>query len=176
MPHIHTEANQFDHTVSCFIVKRNPRTVLFHKHKVLGIWLQPGGHIELDEHPWSTVSHELEEETGYNLSQLEVLQVAPVIPGLTETIHPTPISFRSHEFPGAKSTHYHTDAAFGFVANDDPKGEPGEGESTVLHWFTADELEQLSADEIAADARVIALHLLRNIDDYLSIPAESFPH
>ena len=46
MAHIH---EKIDFTTSVFIVRDGK--VLLHKHKKLGIWLQPGGHIELDEDP-----------------------------------------------------------------------------------------------------------------------------
>ena len=46
MAHIH---EKIDFTTSVFIVRNGK--VLLHKHKKLGIWLQPGGHIELDEDP-----------------------------------------------------------------------------------------------------------------------------
>jgi 8-oxo-dGTP pyrophosphatase MutT (NUDIX family) len=76
MAHIHTEPNQHDFTASAFIVRDDmdePR-VLLHMHRKLGRLLQPGGHIELHEHPWDSIAHELQEETGYMLADVEVLQ------------------------------------------------------------------------------------------------------
>lgn len=34
------------------------------RHKRLGIWLQPGGHIDPGETPWEAAAREAEEETG----------------------------------------------------------------------------------------------------------------
>lgn len=174
MAHIHQSAGQFDGTVSAFILKNKPRTLLLHRHKILGLWLQPGGHIELNEHPWHTMKHELEEETGYLLHQLDVLQAAPAIPGLVENPHPVPLTYRSHFFPGTPVPHFHTDAAYGFVTNEEPLESLGEGESKVLHWFTADELASVPNDDIYPDTRTIGLHLLENLDNYLKVPATSF--
>ena len=38
--------------------------VLLHLHKKLGMWLQPGGHIEAGETPWDAAVREVLEETG----------------------------------------------------------------------------------------------------------------
>jgi 8-oxo-dGTP pyrophosphatase MutT (NUDIX family) len=40
------------------------RGVLLLKHKRLGIWLQPGGHVDPGETPWEAARRETEEETG----------------------------------------------------------------------------------------------------------------
>ncbi len=37
---------------------------LLHKHKKLGIWLPPGGHVEENEEPQDAVLREITEETG----------------------------------------------------------------------------------------------------------------
>lgn len=174
MPHIHTEPGQHDATVSMFILRRNPRAVLFHKHKIMNRLMQPGGHIELNEHPWQTVARELEEETGFALSQLKVLQRAPIIPGLVETIHPIPVAYRSHDFPGVP--HIHTDVAYGFVVDEDPIGQPGEDESQDLRWLTAAELHAVHADQVFPDSRTIALYLLNHLEDFLEYPASDFAH
>ncbi len=57
MAHIH---EKIDFTASVYIVFKNK--VLLHKHKKLGIWLQPGGHIELDEDPNEAALREAKEE------------------------------------------------------------------------------------------------------------------
>ena len=38
------------------------RGVVLHRHKRLGIWLQPGGHIESNEQPWEAAVRETVEE------------------------------------------------------------------------------------------------------------------
>jgi ADP-ribose pyrophosphatase YjhB (NUDIX family) len=59
MAHIH---EKIDFTSSIYIVQDGK--VLLHKHKKLGIWLPPGGHIELDEDPNQAALCEAKEETG----------------------------------------------------------------------------------------------------------------
>jgi 8-oxo-dGTP pyrophosphatase MutT (NUDIX family) len=45
-----------------------PEGILLHRHKRLGIWVQPGGHLEPGEFPWDAARREGEEETGLRLS------------------------------------------------------------------------------------------------------------
>jgi 8-oxo-dGTP pyrophosphatase MutT (NUDIX family) len=40
------------------------RGVLLLKHRRLGIWVQPGGHIDAGETPWDAARREVQEETG----------------------------------------------------------------------------------------------------------------
>ncbi len=62
MAHIH---EKIDFTSSIYIVRDGK--VLLHKHKKLGIWLPPGGHIELEEDPNQAALREAKEETGFNV-------------------------------------------------------------------------------------------------------------
>lgn len=174
MPHIHTQSGEHDATVSAFIVHSGSEAVLLHRHRKLGILLQPGGHIELLEHPWATMTHELDEETGYDLDQLSVLQTNAIIPGLVEIAHPIPLAYRTHDFPVATNKHFHTDAAYGFVTAEAPRRAPHEGESQELFWATADELRAIPEGGIPYDTRTIGLHLLAHWHEYTQIPAADF--
>lgn len=49
-------------TVAVFVVSREK--VLLHRHRKLGMWLPPGGHIERDELPDGAAVREVLEETG----------------------------------------------------------------------------------------------------------------
>src|SRR5436305_14277430 len=52
-----------EHLVSYFVlVDEAERKLLLVDHKLAGLWLPSGGHVELDEHPSSTVCRELVEE------------------------------------------------------------------------------------------------------------------
>jgi 8-oxo-dGTP pyrophosphatase MutT (NUDIX family) len=41
-----------------------PRGVVLHRHRLLGIWVAPGGHIDRGENPWDAAVREATEETG----------------------------------------------------------------------------------------------------------------
>ena len=45
-------------------VREKPRGILLLVHRRLGIWLQPGGHVDPGETPWEAARRETVEETG----------------------------------------------------------------------------------------------------------------
>jgi 8-oxo-dGTP pyrophosphatase MutT (NUDIX family) len=51
------------HVTSSAIVT-SARGVLLHRHKRLGLWLQPGGHVDTGEEPAAAAVREVREETG----------------------------------------------------------------------------------------------------------------
>jgi 8-oxo-dGTP pyrophosphatase MutT (NUDIX family) len=142
MPHIHTEPGQHDITVSAWIIRLVGDTplVLVHMHRKFGKLMQVGGHVEIDETPWQTLSHELIEESGYLLDDLQVLQPGSEIPIVAEAIvHPVPVMSNTHK---VSVDHFHSDYCYAFVAGDVPSRLPAEGESQDLRWITVDELQR----------------------------------
>lgn len=140
MPHIHTEPGQHDLTVSAYIVRREDDEWkgLVHMHKKLQKLLQVGGHVELTETPWQALEHELREECGYELSELTLLQpntISFVSPHYA--VHPQPLVVMTHKF---SEDHYHTDIAYGFVAENMPAQSPLEGESADIRWLSLEEM------------------------------------
>lgn len=162
MPHIHTKPGQHDATASAFIVRFDtPKpTLMLHQHKKLHKLLQPGGHVELHETPWQAVLHEIEEETGYALSQLVLLQPKERLTSLTSAVlHPIPVCENTHRF-NQELDHYHTDRAYVFAADGAPLYKPHDGESAELYWLTAAQLAQLTSDDIAVSSKEIGLYVL----------------
>lgn len=98
-----------------------PRGVVLHLHKRLGIWLQPGGHIEPGEMPWEGALREAEEETG-----LAVRHPAEGPRLVHVDVHPGPRG------------HTHLDLRYLLLADDrDPS--PAPGESQEVRWFSWDD-------------------------------------
>ena len=173
MAHIHTGPGQHDLTVSAFIVRADgpggvPR-VLLHRHKVQGVLMQPGGHVELDEGPWSALLRELAEETGYAPDELRVLQPSPRVRRLRGAcVHPQPVSVTTHEVgapaPGvvavAAPGHRHIDLTYALVAEAAPSRTPAPGESRDLRWLTRDELAALTSAQIHPDVQDLGLFVL----------------
>lgn len=149
MPHIHTESGQHDITASAWIVREDadePR-VLVHMHRKLGKLMQVGGHIEIDETPWQTLAHEIPEESGFMLRQLQILQPQPSIPTFAgATVHPLPVVSNTHM---VSDTHYHSDYGYAFVVDGDPEGEPADGESQDLRWLTIGEMGSAAVNGLA---------------------------
>jgi 8-oxo-dGTP pyrophosphatase MutT (NUDIX family)/GNAT superfamily N-acetyltransferase len=93
------------------------RGVVLHRHKRLGLWLQPGGHIEAGETPWDAALREAFEETG--------LQVAFPSDG------PRLVHVDVH--PGPRK-HIHLDLRYVLDAPDVTPAPP-QGESQEVRWF-----------------------------------------
>jgi len=153
MPHIHNEKNQHDLTVTAFVIRiGTPEPVaLLHMHTKQKVLLPVGGHVELDETPWQAISHELAEESGYQLDQLHILQPISRIKTMTKVVqHPYPLSMITHDLP---LEHYHTDIEYGFVTSENPRLKIGKEESGDIRWLTKKELSDLPSSMIFDNIR-----------------------
>ena len=71
------------HLVSYFVpVDVRQRTLLLEEHLRSGLWLPPGGHVEVDEDPRNAVRRECLEELGI---QARFLYADPLLVTITET-------------------------------------------------------------------------------------------
>lgn len=179
MPHIHTEHAQFDNTVTAYIMLMEPQKpprILLHKHRKLGVYLPVGGHVELNETPWQAMAHEIEEESGYTLAELQILQPAVRLGLMDEVaVHPQPMLLNSHAFD-SRSDHFHSDISYPFIAHAKPAKQPSDGESNDIRWLTYDELEALPSTDIYNNSKRTALFGLGVILDlWEPLPATNFP-
>ena len=176
MPHIHTEPDQHDMTISAYVIRTNEAEskVLVHMHLKHHKLLQVGGHIELNETPWHAVAHELAEESGYTLDELQVLQPddEPVVVD-GAIVHPVPVLMNTHKISDG---HYHSDLCYAFVADKPPKLNIADGESADIRWLTLAELHQEAKRGVAA-RDVLALYEIivsRYLNRYHRVPASRF--
>jgi 8-oxo-dGTP pyrophosphatase MutT (NUDIX family) len=100
-----------------------PRGVLLHEHKRLGIWIQPGGHIDPGETPWEAALRETREETGL----LGASFAGPFCDDLT------PVLVHVDVHPGGRG-HTHLDLRY-LIDGGDADPNPPEGESQAIGWF-----------------------------------------
>ena len=165
MPHIHNQPGQHDICVSGYIVKSKvgdiPRIIL-HRHRKLNMLLQFGGHVELDETPWQAVLREIAEESGYDKSQLKLLQPhrsrLVSLPGVK--LHPQPIAI--HTYP-AGSKHYHTDISYAFITSENPIHEIAGDESRYFTLFSLRDLKKLTSKQMYDNAKTIAIYTLTTV-------------
>lgn len=108
------------HVTGSAIVLDGTGRVLLHRHKRLGIWLQPGGHLEDGEGPWDAAIRETREETG-----IEALHVGT---------GPCLIHVDVHQGPRG---HVHLDLRYLLRADGGAPFAPAPGESRAVDWFGA---------------------------------------
>lgn len=123
-------------TASALVV--GPRGTVLHRHRRLGRWLQPGGHVDEDESPADAAVRETLEETGLHVR------------------HPgdAPVVFHL-DVHAAADDHVHLDMRFLLLAPDRTPS-PAPGESPDVRWFTWEE-----AEAIADEALIGALRAAR---------------
>jgi ADP-ribose pyrophosphatase YjhB (NUDIX family) len=136
----------------CFVatayVVRGGKTLLL-KHKKLGLWLPPGGHIDEGETPDEAALREVREETGLEADFVVPTRGASPSGGRVEYLHP-PLHVQVEAIPGHN---HHVDFIYCLRARD---GEvrPGEGESGLWRWHDAAELgESHVPEEVRETAR-----------------------
>jgi len=118
------------HVTGSAIVVGSRGTVL-HLHKRIGVWMQPGGHLEPGEAPWEAALRETWEETGL-----------PVC-------HPEGGERLVHLDAHPAGAHFHLDLRY-LLLSDDIDPAPPPGESQHVRWFALTEAVEL-ADEALVD-------------------------
>ena len=130
------EADLVHVTGSAVVVGR--RGTVLHLHKRLHRWMQPGGHIDLEEAPWDAALRESQEETGLVLRH--------------PSDGPRLIHLDVHD---AAHGHTHLDLRYLLLAPDEDPAPPP-GESPDARWYPWDE-----ALAVADAALVGALEVAR---------------
>ena len=98
------------------------RGVVLHLHKRMGLWLQPGGHVDPGEDPADAALREAVEETGLDLVHA----------------HDPPRIAHVDAHDGPKG-HCHLDVRYLLVATSDADPTPPPEESQDCRWFAWDE-------------------------------------
>ena len=133
------ERSHFDpghFTASAFVLSPDRRDIVLIHHKKLGIWVQPGGHVEpSDPDLLSTARREVLEEVG--LDELEPFQ-ASGSPIFDVDIHMIPARKKD-------PAHEHFDVRFAFVAK--TRELVHSDEVADLRWVPLGEVAQMGSDE-----------------------------
>lgn len=153
MPHIH---NLIDFTVAAFIV--HDHRVLLVDHREIGQWLSPGGHVELGEDTDQALLREIREETGFTLSDIEILAERPVVESGTAKSLYRPHWVTIHRI---NDQHRHLVLAYLVRAKSDQVHLDAD-EHNAIRWFSAAELDDPEL-RILADVRFYAHEAIRLI-------------
>ncbi len=138
MPHIH---ELFDFTVSAFIIHPTEKKICLHYHKKLHKWLQPGGHIELNEDPLQALMHEIEEETGLKTGEYEIISAVDQPNTKDSKQLPIPFNFNVHNF---NESHKHIDLEY-IVKSKVAQFKPADNESKQIEWVSKLELSNMAS-------------------------------
>lgn len=125
-------------TASAFVLRPSDRAVLLIHHRALNRYLQPGGHLDPDEHPLDGARREAHEETRLPLGA-RVLDDGLAIP----------FDVDSHLIPArptkGEGAHYHFDYRYLFLAPEPVEAwcAPDAAETQGLIWATEADLPRL---------------------------------
>ncbi len=133
-------------TASGIVVGR--RGVVLHKHRRLGRWLQPGGHLDPGETPAEAVLRECQEETGLAVT------------------HPAGGPLLVHVDVHEASGHLHLDLRYLVLGGEADPAPPPE-ESQEVAWFT-----WAAAEDLADGALSGALRSARRVEPVPAGPEE----
>ncbi len=112
------------HVTGSAIVLDGAGRTLLHRHKRLGLWLQPGGHVDPGEVPAEAALREAREETG--------------VPVGHPDDGPRLVHVDVHE--GGRG-HLHLDLRYLLLGDGQAAFAPAAGESTALQWVATDEID-----------------------------------
>lgn len=108
------ESHDHHVTASAFVI--SSRGVILHRHRRLGIWVQPGGHVDPGETSEGAALREVSEETGLVVRHWE-----------------PPLLFHVDVHPGPRG-HTHYDVRYVVIAPPD-EPVPPPNESPDVFWF-----------------------------------------
>lgn len=137
--------------VSVYVMNPCNRTFLLMNHKKLGKWVQPGGHIELNEDPEEAAIRETLEETG-----IQINLIGERIPRNQDFIRPLAIQKNI-----IRPDHIHIDIVYMAVPAESDTIVVNQNESNGANWFSIDEIMQESF-ETFEDVKIWCKKIIEN--------------
>jgi len=126
---MNSKINHF--TATGFVFNENSE-ILMIKHKKLGVWLPPGGHIDENELPCEAALREIFEETGVKAKIITAAQDMSVTTHCYEL--PLPMEILLEDIDG-NGLHNHIDMIYLCLAENSTL-KPQENEIDGIGWFT----------------------------------------
>jgi 8-oxo-dGTP pyrophosphatase MutT (NUDIX family) len=96
-------------------------------HRIAGLWLPTGGHIEPGEHPTTTARRELAEELGIHPATHRAFGDRPVLVTVTETV-------------GDVTTHHDVSLWYAFTTPTDTDIQPDPVEFADTRWWPIEQI------------------------------------
>lgn len=125
------------------VFNRDGKKVLLVKHKKLGVWIYPGGHIEENENPLECAIRETNEETGIAVKVISSLSIA--INANSAKSLPQPLIIMEEDVPYEDAHHEHFDVIYLGIAGNTKltKNE----ESLDCRWFDKNDIHNIETYE-----------------------------
>ncbi|MCL5102149.1 MAG: NUDIX domain-containing protein [Candidatus Marsarchaeota archaeon] len=136
----------------CLVIKNGKMLML--KHKKIGAWLPPGGHVEENEFPYEAAVRETKEETGLDVELIGNDEIAYNDEGAHTLIKPFTIVYENVPYK-TQPMHIHFDMVY--IARVKSGEVNANNESDGIGWFGKDEIEKM---ETLPNVREIALAAL----------------
>lgn len=134
-----------DFTVAVFVVAED--SVLLHRHKNLGIWLPPGGHIERAELPDEAAIREVEEEAELAIELIGSRGLEQDYPGQPQQL----VRPEGIQLEDISAGHQHIDLIY-FAR---PRAAPVDGSlplvASGMRWVHRDELGEIELTQEVID-------------------------
>ena len=119
------------HLVSYFLlVDREAESVLLCDHRLSGLWLPTGGHVEPGEHPLATVQREVVEELGITAQPDQAWGDRPFFLTMTETVN------------SPATRHVDVSLWFALAGYVGQRLQPDQREFTQVRWWAPAELSR----------------------------------
>lgn len=134
---------------SVFVINPKNKKILLVKHSDYDKWLQPGGHIEVDETPEEAAIREIYEETG-----LKITLIGERFPREDDMVRPLGIQCNRKE----DGTRF-IDIIYAGKPNNPEEPLKKNDESTQIGWFTRAELDRIP---VFQDVKITMDYILRN--------------
>ncbi|MCL5100119.1 MAG: NUDIX domain-containing protein [Candidatus Marsarchaeota archaeon] len=135
------------------LVIRNGK-ILFVRHRKLGVWLYPGGHVKKDEFPSEAVIRETKEETGFDVEIVSDKSMK-VGDGMAHNIaQPFVIMLENVPYKDGPHTHFDMLYVTRIIGG---RQQLDEKESDDIRWFSIDDLRTLDTYANVVDVAIAAL-------------------
>ncbi len=132
------------------IVDKSGRKVLLVRHKKLGVWIYPGGHLEKGEDPLECAIRESKEETSADFNVTSTIDFKVDEKGAKSS--PQPLVIMDEIVPYSSGPHQHFDIIYLGIASK-PDFHRND-ESTDCKWIERDEVSSLETfDNVKAIIR-----------------------
>ncbi|MCL5874419.1 MAG: NUDIX domain-containing protein [Candidatus Thermoplasmatota archaeon] len=141
------------------IMSMDGRKVLLVKHRKLGVWIYPGGHIEENETPLECAVRESEEETGASFDVLNTDEFT--VRAEAANSLPRPLVIMDEIVPYSTGAHEHFDMIYLGIARG-MEFHPN-NESTDCRWFEKEDIESIETFENVKEIIKYGFSTLANI-------------